>query len=92
MMTVFLQNFTMPHLVQTKIEAYITFRPEDICTNLDHGQCKVAVLRLKNTAGSIFEVLNVRVTPLYAFIVLRQTDITSPIVDHTRLQCIKARA
>src|SRR5882724_5458397 len=40
--TVFLQKFTTPRLVQIKKEAYITFRPEDICASLDHGQRKVA--------------------------------------------------
>src|SRR5882724_3039921 len=40
--TVFLQKFTTPRLVQFQIEAYITFRSEDICASLDHGQRKVA--------------------------------------------------
>src|SRR5882672_9035726 len=40
--TVLLQKLTTPRLVQIKIEAYITFRLEDICASLDHGQCKVA--------------------------------------------------
>src|SRR5882724_12430656 len=39
--TVFLQKFTTPRLVQIKIEVYITSRPEDICASLDHGQRKV---------------------------------------------------
>src|SRR5882724_130884 len=41
-MTVFLQKFTTTFLVHLKIEAYVTFRREDVGSSLDHGQHKVS--------------------------------------------------
>ena len=50
-------------------------------------------LGLKMLAGLIFEMHDVSVTPFYAFIVVRQNNITFLIIYlHTIPQCIKAQA
>jgi hypothetical protein len=55
--------------------------------------CKTSENRFKTSTGSIFKVVDVGVTPLYAFIVSRQNVITFSIVNLLpRLQCIKAWA